>query len=115
VGGLPVNRREPGGLVPQMVRRMQAARERDEVLWLALTPEGTRSQGAGWRSGFYRIALEADVPVALVHMDFGRRIVGVHSCLRLCGDEAADMAEIARRYAGVRGYRPEMASPITLA
>jgi 1-acyl-sn-glycerol-3-phosphate acyltransferase len=115
VGGLPVNRREPGGLVPQMVRRMQAARERDEVLWLALTPEGTRAQGTGWRSGFYRIALEADVPVALVHMDFGRRIVGVHSCLRLCGDEAADMAEIARRYAGVRGYRPEMASPITLA
>jgi 1-acyl-sn-glycerol-3-phosphate acyltransferase len=115
VNGLPVDRSAPGGLVPQMVERMRMARERDELLWLALTPEGTRSHGTGWRSGFYRIAVEAEVPVALVHMDFGRKVVGVHSVLRLCGDPAADMAEIARRYAGVRGYRPESAAPITLS
>lgn len=115
VGGIPVNRSAPGGIVADMVARMRAARERDQFLWLAVAPEGTRSKGAGWRSGFYRIAVEADVPVALVHLDFGRRRVGVHSCLRLCGDPAADMAEIARRFEGVRGYRPELAAPIELA
>lgn len=115
VGGVPVNRRAPGTIVPDMVARMRAAREHDQFLWLALAPEGTRSKGRGWRSGFYRVAVEADVPVALVHLDFGRRRVGVHSCLRLCGDEAADMAEIARRFEGVRGYRPELASPIQLS
>lgn len=115
IGGVPVDRRSPGSIVPDMVARMRAARERDQFLWLALAPEGTRSKGRGWRSGFYRVAVAADVPVALVHLDFGRRRVGVHSCLRLCGDEAADMAEIARRYDGVRGYRPELASPIQLA
>jgi 1-acyl-sn-glycerol-3-phosphate acyltransferase len=114
LGGVPVNRRAPGGIVGDMVQRMRRAREQDEYLWLALAPEGTRSLGSGWRSGFYRVAVEADVPVALVVLDFGRRRVGFHSFLQLCGDEAADMAEIARRLDGVQGYRPALAAPIRL-
>lgn len=114
IGGVPVDRSAPGTIVPDMVARMRAARERDEFLWLALAPEGTRSRGPGWRSGFHRVAVEAGVPVALVHLDYAHRRVGVHSCLRLGGDPAADMAEIARRYAGVQGYRPELAAPIRL-
>lgn len=114
IGGVPVDRRNPGNLVADMVARMRAAQAEGRFLWLALAPEGTRSRRPGWRTGFYRVAVEAGVPVALVHLDFGRRRIGVHSCLRLCGDPAADMAEIARRFEGVQGYRPELASPITL-
>jgi hypothetical protein len=47
-------------------------------------------------------------------MDFGRRRVGFHSCLQLSGNVEADMAEIARRYDGVRGRRPEQAAPIRM-
>jgi len=112
LGGVPVNRAAPGGMVGDMVARMQAARAQDKMLWLALAPEGTRAAGPGWRSGFHRVAVAAQVPVALVHLDFGRRTVGVHSCLMLGGDAEADMAEIARRFAGVQGYRPACASPI---
>ena len=114
LGGVPVDRRAPGGVVGDMVARMRAARAADRMLWLALAPEGTRSRGAGWRSGFYRVAVQADAPVALVHLDFGRKRIGVAACLRLGGDETADMAEIARRFAGVRGYRPQLAAPIRL-
>jgi 1-acyl-sn-glycerol-3-phosphate acyltransferase len=114
LGGVPVDRRAPGGIVGDMVARMREARAADRMLWLALAPEGTRARGAGWRSGFYRVAVQADAPVALVHLDFGRRRIGVAACLQLGGDEAADMAEIARRYEGVRGYRPELAAPIQL-
>ena len=114
VGGIPVNRSAPGGMVGAMVERMRNARASGRTLWLAVAPEGTRSLGPGWRSGFYRVAVEADVPVALVHLDFGRRRVGVHSCLQLSGDREADMAEIARRFEGVQGYRPEHAAPIKL-
>jgi 1-acyl-sn-glycerol-3-phosphate acyltransferase len=114
VGGVPVNRAKPGSLVPDMVARMRAAREHGEFVWLVLAPEGTRSAAAGWRSGFHRVAVEAGVPLALVHMDFGRRRVGFHSCLQLSGNVEADMAEIARRYDGVRGRRPEQAAPIRM-
>lgn len=115
IGGVPVDRANPHGVVAEMVARMQRARERGDFLWLALAPEGTRSAAPGWRSGFYRVALEAGVPLALVHLDFGRRRVGVHSALQLGGNAETDMAEIARRFDGVRGRRPELAAPIRLA
>lgn len=114
LGGVPVDRAHPGEIVAAMVQRMRAARERDEFLWLALAPEGTRRAAPGWRSGFYRVAVDAGVPLALAHLDFGRKAVGVRSVLRLGGNADADMAEIARRYAGVRGLRPALAAPIRL-
>jgi 1-acyl-sn-glycerol-3-phosphate acyltransferase len=114
MGGVPVNRSAPGGIVADMARQMREARERDEFMWLVVAPEGTRSHGPGWRSGFYRVALSAQVPLALAHLDFGRRRVGVHSCLQLSGDPDLDFAEIERRLGAARGCRPEKAAPIKL-
>jgi 1-acyl-sn-glycerol-3-phosphate acyltransferase len=115
LGGVPVDRGAPQGIVGDMVLRMQRARERGEFLWLALMPEGTRSRTAGWRSGFYRVATQAQVPLALVCFDYGARRVGVDTFLQLCGDAEPDMAEIERRLAGCKGYRPDLASPIRLS
>lgn len=112
LGGVPVDRSAPKGIVADMVQRMRAAREADRFLWLALAPEGTRSSGSRWRSGFYQVAIGADVPVALAHFDFGRRRVGIGRCLRLCGDVGADMQFIADAYTSVKGCRPELAAPI---
>jgi 1-acyl-sn-glycerol-3-phosphate acyltransferase len=114
MGGVPVNRSAPGGIVADMVRQMREARDRDDFFWLVLAPEGTRSLGPGWRSGFYRVTLGAEVPLALAHIDYGRRRVGVHSCILLSGDAEADMAEIERRVGPAQGCRPEQASPIKL-
>jgi 1-acyl-sn-glycerol-3-phosphate acyltransferase len=97
-----------------MVQRLRTARERDDFYWLVLAPEGTRSWRPAWRSGFYRVTVGAGVPLGLAHIDYGRRRVGVHSCLRLCGEVEADMTEIARRLGPARGYRPQLASPIVL-
>lgn len=114
VGGVPLDRSAPAGVVSEMAARLRTARERGEFFWLALSPEGTRRWTPGWRSGFHRVALQAEVPVALGHLDWGRRRVGIGSCLRLGGDEAADMEEIARRYAEVRGFRHDLAAPVRL-
>ena len=114
MGGVPVNRSAPGGIVADMARQLRDARERDEFMWLVVAPEGTRSHGPGWRSGFYRVAVSAQVPLALAHLDFGRRRVGVHSCLQLSGDADLDFAEIEKRLGSVRGCRPEQAAPIKL-
>ena len=55
------------------------------------------------------------MPLALAHLDYGRRRVGIHSCLQLSGDVAADMAEIAARLGTARGHRPAQAAPVTLS
>ena len=114
LGGVPVDRSGAHGMVGDMVQRMQAARAADAFFWLALAPEGTRGWTPHWRSGFYRVACGAAVPLALAHLDYGRRRVGVHSCLRLGGDPEADLAEIGRRLGAARGRRPQQAAPVRL-
>ena len=108
MGGVPVNRRERTGFVEQMVAEF-AERER---FTLAIAPEGTRGLTAGWKSGFYRIAVTAGVPVALGCVDYARREAGILAYVTLSGDPAADIATIASHYAGRSGKRPELASPV---
>jgi 1-acyl-sn-glycerol-3-phosphate acyltransferase len=114
LGGLPVHRDQRGGVVGQTVQAMQAAREEGRVLWLALTPEGTRARVDGWRSGFYHVALGAGVPVGLGVLDYGRRVVGIDSFWRLSGDPDADMATFALRLADCRGFHHRLAAPVRL-
>jgi len=114
LGGVPVDRKSPRGVVGDMVERMKAARERGDFLWLALAPEGTRSHGAGWRSGFYHVAVGASVPLGVAHFDYASRRIGVSTFLQLSGDPEADMAEIAKAVGWAKGYRPQLAAPIRL-
>ena len=108
LGGIPVNRRERTNLAAQMIGEF-AVRER---FILGITPEGTRSRTPGWRSGFYRIALGAKVPLLLSTIDYARKEAGIIACLELSGDPDKDLMRIAEIYAGRCGRHPELASPI---
>ncbi len=112
LGGMPIERHSPRGAVGAMVYTMREAVARDELLWLALSPEGTRRRTEGWRSGFHQVALGAGVPLALVVLDYGQRQVRVQDFLLPGGDSAADYAAIARGFAGAQGFHPGKASPV---
>jgi 1-acyl-sn-glycerol-3-phosphate acyltransferase len=114
LGGIPVDRFNANGIVADMVERFRRARARDEFLWLALAPEGTRRYQPHWRSGFYQVAVQSGVPVGLAFFDYRRRCIGVAGFLRLGGDRAADLAAIAAAYDGLVGRHPDLASPIAL-
>jgi 1-acyl-sn-glycerol-3-phosphate acyltransferase len=110
LGGIPVNRRERTGFVDRLAEEFQ----RQERFHLVIAPEGTRSLTEGWKSGFYRIARAAAVPVIPAVVDYPRREIGLLGSVALTGDEAVDMAAIAACYAGRSGKRPELAAPIKL-
>lgn len=114
IGGVPVDRKSPRGLVEQMVERVKQAKQDDEFFWLAIAPEGTRRYHDHWRSGFYRVAYQADVPLALVYFDYADKVVGFDRFMRLSGDAVADMAVITDHLAHRRGKRPEQAGPVRL-
>lgn len=114
VGGVPLERSKSRGVVEQMVAQMQGKKDRAEYFWLALSPEGTRSYQPGWRSGFYRLAHEAQVPLGLVSFDYGRRVFSCRRFMTLSGDRVADMQVIASAFAGVSGCRPALAAPVRL-
>jgi 1-acyl-sn-glycerol-3-phosphate acyltransferase len=114
LGGIPVDRFSARGVVGDMAARFRAARQADEFLWLALAPEGTRKYQDHWRSGFYAMTVQAEVPLGLVAFDYATREVRVNSFLKLSGDSAADMAVIAGHFSQVRGLRHEQAAPIRI-
>lgn len=112
LGGVPVDRQNARGIVGQMAEALTQARAEGRFLWLVLAPEGTRSAGEGWRSGFYHVATAAQVPLALIFFDYQRRELGFRRYLQLSGDPAADMAAIAQGFGAVHGRRPGNAAPI---
>jgi 1-acyl-sn-glycerol-3-phosphate acyltransferase len=109
-GAIPVDRTQRHALVSTLAR---AFRER-EWLWLALSPEGTRERTDHWKSGFYHVAREADVPLLLAFIDSARRECGLGGLVSLTGDVDADMARLRAFYADKRGIVPERASEIRL-
>lgn len=114
VGGIPVLRNAPQGVVGQAIAALQHARQQQQLLWLGLSPEGTRKPTAGWRSGFYQTALGAQVPLGLVRLDYARKEVRVMDFVTLSGDQEHDLAQIRRAYDGVVAYRPAWVAPIQL-
>jgi len=110
LGGIPVNRRERTGFVDRMAAEI-ATQER---FLLAIAPEGTRTLAPGWKSGFYRIALAARVPVVAAVADYGKKELGILAVLTMTGDEEADIARIAQLYHGREGLRPANKSPVRL-
>ena len=113
-GGVPVDRTSPQGVTAQAIEILRQRRAAGCYFWLGLAPEGTRKYLPGLRSGFYRTALGAQVPLGLVKLDYGRREVVVQDFITLSGDAAADMARIAGIYEGVRGLVPSGAAPLEL-
>jgi 1-acyl-sn-glycerol-3-phosphate acyltransferase len=114
LGGVPINRTAPRGVVGQAIDQFAQAREQDRFFWLALAPEGTRKLIPGWRSGFYQTTLQAGVPLGLVRIDYRLREVRVVDFMLLTGDEEKDLLRIAKAYEGVVGCIPGNAAPIRL-
>jgi len=110
LGGLPVRRGEPSQLVAQLASKFA---ERDDFV-LVVPPSGTRSSTDHWKSGFYRIAEAASVPIVCGYLDFGTRIGGFGPAILPSGDVRADMDEIRAFYLGKRGRHPDQVSEIRL-
>ncbi len=110
LGGVPVDRRAPQGLVKQVAEEIN---RRDQIA-LAVPPEGTRSRAEYWKSGFYYMALEAKVPILMGFLDFAGKRGGYGPLLTPTGDVKADMDVIRAFYADKHGRYPEMAGPVRL-
>ena len=106
IGVIPVDRSSPQGMVRQIVDRFR----RHPAMFLAIAPEGTRHAAERWKTGFYQIAHEADVPIILVAFDYSRREVRVLGSLQPSGDQAADLERIYACYRGVPARHPELLS-----
>jgi 1-acyl-sn-glycerol-3-phosphate acyltransferase len=102
VGAIPVNRENPGPLI----ERLTAAAASDGGFQLVLTPEGTRKHVDYWKSGFYRFAWSAGIPLALVSPDKPTMSITFGPIFPVTGDVSADMDRVREFFADKHGVTP---------
>lgn len=103
LGGIPVNRKAAGGVVSLVVRCF----EESDALVLAIAPEGTRRQVAGWKSGFHRVATAARVPIVPIGFDYSRRRFWFGPPFESTHDYAADLRALQSYYGPQMARWPE--------
>ncbi len=79
---------------------------RDRLIVL-VTPEGTRSYAAEWKTGFYRVAEGAKVPILCGFLDYENKIAGVGPMFVVTGQMNKQIEEIKRFYRTIKGKYPE--------
>lgn len=104
LGGVPLDRSSTADTVEQLVTHFNHA----EKLWVAIAPEGTRKKVSNWKTGFLRVAKQANIPILLVAWDYPSKQFIVDRLWSPSGDDCAD-AEAIREYMRGRfvGRHPE--------
>ncbi len=103
VGGIPVDRGRNTSMVDQMMKHFATKRR----FHLAITPEGTRKANPNWKKGFYYIALQAQVPIVLIGIDYGTKTIRAGKVIVPSGEIEKDMVEIKRYFQDFKGRNPE--------
>tara|TARA_B100001115_G_scaffold183824_1_gene183917 strand:- start:257 stop:808 length:552 start_codon:yes stop_codon:yes gene_type:complete len=105
-GAIGVNQKKHGNLTDYAIRLLK---ERKMVV---LVPaEGTRKKVDKWRTGFYRIAIEAKVPISLGYLDYAKKEAGIRGVFWPSGDFDQDMAHIEAEYRDIGPKFPENYNP----
>ena len=102
MGGLPVDRSSPHGVVEESVQ----AFARTERRILVIAPEGTRKRVAQFKSGFLHIARGAGVPVVLASLDYQARCVRLGPTFTPGEDIEQERRKTEAFFAPIRGKRP---------
>jgi len=103
MGGAPIDR--VGSL--NKVEAIAKIFENHNEFRLAISPEGTRKKVSELRSGFYYIALKANVPIIPVAFDFGKKEVNVGEAFFPTSNYENDLKILLHHFEGVVGKIPE--------
>jgi 1-acyl-sn-glycerol-3-phosphate acyltransferase len=103
LGGVPVDRSAAAGFAEETARILKDS----ERMTLVIAPEGTRKRTDRWKSGFYRIAVAAGVPIVLARFDYPRKLVVFGPLFHPTGDYERDLAALQSHYRAEMALRPE--------
>lgn len=108
LGGIAIDRKRiPGGRKQTYTEAMVNMLKESDELVIMVTPEGTRSAVKKWKSGFYHIALGADVPVVVGYLDYKKKEAGIGPAIYPNGDMEGQIEEMMAFGRNVSGKYPE--------
>jgi 1-acyl-sn-glycerol-3-phosphate acyltransferase len=109
LGGVPVDRSKRNNLV----QSLSAQIEHGSGIALVIPPSGTRRKTEYWKSGFYRIAEAAQIPIVCGYLDYKTKEAGLGLAF-LPSHLSRDMGRIREFYEPITGKYPENKSRIRL-
>ncbi|BDC99007.1 1-acyl-sn-glycerol-3-phosphate acyltransferase [Persicobacter psychrovividus] len=110
LGAIGIDRRPKGERTDKkrsMVDAMANLYEGVDEMMILVTPEGTRKYAPKWKTGFYRLAQQANVPIALGYLDYENKKAGIGTLVYPSGDYEADLKLIQDFYRPIKGRFPE--------
>ncbi len=110
MGGVGINRKSSHNIVGASVEQLQQA---DEMM-LLVAPEGTRKKSDHWKTGFYWIAYNANVPMLCARMDYSTKTISFTGPYQATGNLEADMEKIWADYRPIGALHPEKVSDMRL-
>ena len=103
MGGAPLDRSKNKNSVEHIASIFKSR----ETFRLAISPEGTRKKVTEWKTGFYYIALQANVPIIPVAFDYENKQVILNPAFYPTGIIDADFKLLKNYFTGVKGKIPE--------
>ena len=110
LGGIPIERSAHQNMVEQTAALI---RSRDQIV-IGIAPEGTRSNSKYWKSGFYRIAHQAAVPIVFGFLDYKRKAGGLGPLMEPTGNIEEDLKVIRGYYKDITAKYPELVGEIAI-
>ncbi|CAN5344033.1 1-acyl-sn-glycerol-3-phosphate acyltransferase [soil metagenome] len=99
VGGTPIDRSTKQNKVEAIIQIFNSK----DVFRLAISPEGTRKKTERWKTGFYHVAREAQVPIIKVSFDYRLKEVKIAPPFWTTNNMEEDLKNILSFYDGVEG------------
>lgn len=103
MGGAPLDRSGGKNIVDSIVSIFKSR----EIFRLGIAPEGTRKKVTEWKTGFYYIALKAEVPIIPIAFDYKNKQVVLNEPFYPTGNIEADFKILKSLYKGIIGKIPE--------
>ena len=102
-GAVAIDRAHAGNVVGASVAAMNAA----ERMVITLAPEGTRKKVTHWKHGYYRIAVDAGVPIVTAALDYSRRRIVFGAPMTPSGDYAVDWPKLSGAFDARMARHPD--------
>ncbi len=99
-GGIPVDRSKKNNLTGELKKMIESGKP----IYILFSPEGTRKRVQKWKSGFYHVALDCNLPIAMGFLDYPNKRAGFKHLFYPTGNKQVDFEAMAKF------YTPDMAA-----
>lgn len=106
-GGIPVDRSQSTNLTGDLAKLLKT----EDTLYIAIPPEGTRKKVDRWKTGFYHIAVDCNIPIALAFLDYKKKQAGFIKMLYPTGNMIEDFKLIESYYSPEMAANPDYYNP----